>query len=79
MMNRETLLPCPFCGGEAVFREGHRNHWRTECQQCELAHPTWVVRQIDPKPALIAAWNTRATASSLAQPCSPTPTDEVVK
>ena len=60
------LLPCPFCGGDAGFREGHANHWRVACTNCGLHHPHLVVRERDPKPELVAAWNTRHRTAAIA-------------
>lgn len=59
-MTDETLKPCPFCGGEGMFVEEHQAHWRVACSQCGVRHPHLEVRNPNPRPALITAWNTRA-------------------
>jgi len=58
----ERLLPCPFCGGEANYQEEHSHHWRVVCMSCGVQHPFVSVREVDPRPSLVAAWNTRAVS-----------------
>lgn len=62
MTHTPELKPCPFCGGEATFREAHVDHWYVACAKCGIKHPFVAVREIDPRPLLVAAWNTRAEA-----------------
>jgi Lar family restriction alleviation protein len=58
----EKLLPCPFCGGEALMRERYINgiantkHYRRECHHCKATFAHWFrsVKKAD------AAWNRRA-------------------
>ena len=63
--SRTTLLPCPFCGGEAqAVNSGPwlRDHfmWFARCSDCVVSTP------YKPTEAeAIAAWNTRATHGSL--------------
>ena len=57
-----TLLPCPFCGGEALMRERYINgiantkHYRRECHHCKATFANWYrsMKKAD------AAWNRRA-------------------
>lgn len=72
----QDLLPCPFCGGEANFQEEHANHWRVVCMSCGVRHTALVVREADPRPKLVAAWNTRA---DLAASRSPVQSSELVE
>jgi len=52
---KEELLPCPFCGGDADFgtRPNERAWWSLHCSECTAYRcgPT--------KAEAIAAWNTR--------------------
>jgi Lar family restriction alleviation protein len=58
----ETLLPCPFCGGEALMREryingiANRKHYRRECRHCKATFAHWF-RSIK---KANEAWNRRA-------------------
>lgn len=61
----QELLPCPFCGGVAGYAETHRNHWHVECFVCGVRHPADVAGELDPRPKLITAWNTRASTADL--------------
>lgn len=49
------LLPCPFCGGEAIYEVVSEPHtgWVT-CRQC-----SGCVDEVMPKEEAIAAWNRR--------------------
>ena len=50
------LLPCPFCGGEAVFNT-YRTTCSVDCPECRIG--TYQVALDDYRSA-IEAWNTRA-------------------
>lgn len=73
-MTDETLLPCPFCGGEIAgdVIEGSTFRWRRVAGCCtdgpEIRHDTLASDQIDAeaqsRAAAIAAWNTRPTVVS---------------
>ena len=54
--NRTTLLPCPFCGGEASKRLFYKGTYRIHCNDCD-AHSG---HSCDTEAEAIAAWNTRA-------------------
>lgn len=57
---REALLPCPFCGGEAVlFGPAESRHWAA-CGDGDCCGST-VAAEID-------EWNTRATPAHDAEP-----------
>ena len=49
------LLPCPFCGGEAEFRDGSSTKPYIRCKSCGCR--TWGSHAYD---RLVAAWNRRA-------------------
>ena len=49
-----TLLPCPFCGGEAFPNIELRKHW-VECRECAAESGCYRTEA-----EAIAAWNTRA-------------------
>lgn len=54
----QELLPCPFCGGEAIFRQGEmeRLFW-VECSRCEIGTKYYQYRnEYDAN----LAWNRRA-------------------
>lgn len=59
-MSGATLLPCPFCGGEAVVRHDpptssvQDDEYRVECGDCGSAG-----RSCDEKERAISAWNNR--------------------
>jgi Lar family restriction alleviation protein len=61
MSNTEQLLPCPFCGGEAVYfpqEYPDKTFHAVKCKNCYIVwegHPT--------KSAAIEKWNTRAALS----------------
>ena len=60
------LLPCPFCGGEAVFNT-YRTTCSVDCPECRIG--TYQVALDDYK-AAIDAWNTRAdrTCENISEP-----------
>jgi Lar family restriction alleviation protein len=52
----ETLLPCPFCGGEAaIFQGSDENQHTVRCVQCAIKMPIMLNRE-----GAIEAWNQRA-------------------
>lgn len=56
---RETLLPCPFCGNPDVdfAQMPQRRGWLTvQCGRCESSGP-WRTEEA----AAVASWNARAT------------------
>ena len=50
----ERLLPCPFCGGEAIVFGYHDVFWEAECLRCHGAAGDY-----ETKAEAIDAWNTR--------------------
>jgi len=76
MTERETLLPCPFCGGEANLYRAHQNkmlalgekatddHYLFTLSHHDCAGGFSIVWTFKPKAALIAAWNTRHTPTA---------------
>lgn len=61
-----TLLPCPFCGGESLLRDRYINgvantkHYIRECRHCKATFAHWF-RSIK---KANEAWNRRADLSS---------------
>lgn len=60
---REKLLPCPFCGGEAIthrlaWRNGSTKYWIVKCSDCRVTS----VKRVNRDKA-IKEWNTRATST----------------
>ena len=51
-MDDKELLPCPFCGGEAVM-----STYYIECESCEVAPNIDCFHK--PREQAIKAWNTR--------------------
>jgi len=62
---QETLLPCPFCGGEAKVRESKLTHdtWFVQCVDCENKTVT-SYHKIEPT----EAWNARVSAANAPTP-----------
>lgn len=62
------LLPCPFCGGEAVERRlfGPDGRWWHQCSTCDVETPAY-----DSEVKAIAAWNRRTAIPSLAAELPP--------
>lgn len=57
-----VLLPCPFCGGEAYWRNGRRGpSFYVTCKNCEVIGPVTVTLD-----TAITAWNTRANSAEIA-------------
>lgn len=60
---KPELLPCPFCGGEAKIvdlpEEYNIGGVAVECQKCRASSTCCFPVKDDPKPHVIAAWNTR--------------------
>lgn len=54
MSDKTTLLPCPFCGGEAFPNIELTKHW-IECRECAAESGCYRTEA-----EAIAAWNTRA-------------------
>lgn len=57
MTATEKLLPCPFCGGEAIIDEGQGFFWVT-CGECFASGAATGEKQA------IAAWNTRSITAA---------------
>ena len=57
-INGITLLPCPFCGGEAIVTCAGRGKYQTQvrCTRCNCTLSEWFAS----KKAAVEAWNTRA-------------------
>lgn len=53
----ETLLPCPFCGGEAYLRHIEPGSWICQCDVCGAGSA------IVPRGRALNAWNTRPNQS----------------
>jgi Lar family restriction alleviation protein len=67
----EALLPCPFCGGEAILDFSHEagrwDVWEIECHNCCIAKDSGMgFAGPEAKQAAIAAWNTRTALTSSA-------------
>lgn len=70
-MNEKTpltddLLPCPFCGGRAEWKQGHFTGY-VMCLKCETFGPNIA------KNEAVAAWNTRAGIGTGAAPAETAP------
>ena len=56
------FLPCPFCGGDAVWSQLTTGHWTILCSQCRAEGPRNEADWLSAK--LAAPWNTRAPTAS---------------
>ena len=67
--NDLSLLPCPFCGGDAKFCEGpSKGWWGTMCKDCDV----WRDDRHGTQREAAEAWNTRAIpAVAASQPAEP--------
>ena len=61
MSDETTLLPCPFCGGEASKRLFYGARYGVYCDECDAR----VGGLFNTEAEAIAAWNTRATHGTL--------------
>lgn len=55
----EELLPCPFCGGEAIDSEIEPGNWRIGCNNVQCRGDWFASKFYPTKAAAITAWNTR--------------------
>ena len=69
MPAENDLLPCPLCGGEAIFNLAGWAGEVVECSDCGLN----IVRLFDSKPNVRELWNRRADIKECArqQPTTP--------
>jgi hypothetical protein len=68
MSNAPTLLPCPFCGGEAwsVRSVNGTAEFRVGCSPCGIAiKAAWYRGEPAPTKDIVAVWNRRAGEESL--------------
>ncbi len=58
--NLPALKPCPFCGGEAIYRDGDLAR-RVTCKKCvaDIYRDEWALTY-ERNPSAIESWNTRA-------------------
>lgn len=61
-MSNEELLPCPFCGGEAIVKHiDSRDDWWVWCRGCNIQRPS-VKNIVHTRDEAIASWNRRTFA-----------------
>lgn len=61
-----ALMPCPFCGGKAVF-DHDDNGWNwIECTACGTSSNARVSAMDDCKPLLLEQWNRRQSSDQMA-------------
>ena len=58
-MKKQTLKPCPFCGGKAKLMKMGYPHW-VYCTDCGAKVHGRVVGEKEGEKASIEAWNRRA-------------------
>lgn len=68
-MQNDKLLPCPFCGGEAIQETGERIVWYDESEEFECVHCTNCKASVEGKTVeeVIKAWNTRKPMERIAE------------
>jgi hypothetical protein len=60
------LRECPFCGSEADYFEGHRDHWRAGCVRCGVTGKQFAnVGEAEAKRLAAKWWNTRTLLTAL--------------
>ena len=60
MSDETTLLPCPFCGGEAKLFKGILGFWHVMCKDRDGCGVVPITNGADTETEAIEAWNTRA-------------------
>lgn len=58
-MSQIKLLPCPFCGGEAIINRNIVNVADVECTVCHASSPLFLCTSGDMEQKAVEAWNTR--------------------
>jgi Lar family restriction alleviation protein len=65
-MSRESLKPCPFCGGEAQLREAedgaNDGGLYAACVECEASTRLWFAIKEEVEGQVVEAWNQRAAS-----------------
>lgn len=56
ILNEPKLLPCPFCGGEALINLHNDEYVYCFCESCGIEQPTYTNRNV-----AVRAWNKRYT------------------
>ena len=75
-IERETLLPCPFCGNDknteiANERHDHSGGYFIDCPECHASTGLRFALGDDPRPLIIEQWNRRAALAQQAEPQEP--------
>jgi len=56
---RGSVLPCPFCGGEAVCEQHKQGGWQAYCVECKIGtYGEWSQRDA------LAIWNRRTAPNA---------------